>query len=134
MREEGMKEWVRSSPRLAPRIMAVPAGDRPNLGTGFPLAAPGIPCRAGHGVSGLRQLFACGLRHKYFSTETSGSTGSGGSSFRGCLNPQPASSPEPPPGPSVMNAWLRKHEERSANEERGRAASKQEEVRIVDIP
>jgi hypothetical protein len=57
-----------------------------------------------------------------------------GVSFRGCLNLQSTSSPEPPPGQSVKNAWPRKHEEWSANEKRGRAANKQEEVRIVDIP
>ena len=83
-------------------------------------------------VSGTSLL--CGMHHKNFSTETSGPTCAGGASFRGCLNPQPTSSPEPPPGPSVRNAWPWKHEEWSPNKERGRAASKQEEVRIVDIP
>ena len=69
-----------------------------------------------------------------FGEHSGGSAGAGGASFRDCLNLQSASSPEPPPGPSVKSAWPRKHEELSANEERGRAANKQEEVRIVDIP
>ena len=133
-RRLGKKEWVRSSPRLAPWIMAAPASDRPTLETSSPRAAPGTARRAGHGVTGLSHFFAWGVHHKNFSTETSGPTGAGGASLRGCPNPQPTSSPEPPPGPSVMSAWPGKHEEWSANKERGRAASKQEEVRIVDIP
>ena len=91
-------------------------------------------------------LMLRGIHLKCFSLDANGltfssqraprDTGIGSESivFRGCASPQPNSPPGPHSGELSKNALLRNHEGRAADEKRGRASGKREELRKADIP